>query len=661
MSRPGKNHPQSQSSILGNSPTTTMAMESLLSQAAAELALRTEVESTLISILQDVETAHNLGQSLEYYNELHQCRHKLKALQVRYEDREAAWEADRREKERLGFVLLEEIVKLSAREVEEEKRRHELERKVQQLEEEHRTASESLTAQEVVPTQLLANFDDTTRGEMMNQTAFANQEISGLASRATPDNNIPTKSEQGEKGEVTTSTSTIIHAPDTVAPSPITNVPTTPSSKIATKETNDLEEISESSFAPHKLNEATLMNIFANLDPLDVMSFAQANKVLLSKVNIMFGMESSAAEEAVADSSERQQQEQICSKEEPGDLPTKTMEQLSLSEQTSTTVSLPPKPPTIAQTVATSLPPPSSSPTRSSPKLFGLQGPSSTLHRRQGSGTSVSTAGSGSGNPFTQVFSRFGGSAMGVSSDVASPSLLPGTAPPSTSAAAFLRPPQSSSESTSEIKFNAAMANSMASKLTPAELSIILRMRERLQQCEADANKWRLEKEDAVANLDSVKAVKEFLVTRVRDTEILVEVHKEEMKQIQKKNLEDQEVIVYLDERVKDLERRMKEMKVNEEAMKKESMQLVQKHEKKVQVLSDMLRFEREQTAANESEWKIAKKLLVKEVKSCRARLVGLEAELEGCRQQNSQLKHGLMTLQSTGSTSPKGKKVVNF
>lgn len=183
-------------------------------------------------------------------------------------------------------------------------------------------------------------------------------------------------------------------------------------------------------------------------------------------------------------------------------------------------------------------------------------------------------------------------------------------------------------------------------------------MRERLQQCEADANKWRLEKEDAVANLDSVKAVKEFLVTRVRDTEKLVEAQKEEMKKIQKKTLEDQEVIVFLDERVKDLERRIDDIKSNEEATKKESLQLVQKHEKKVQVLSDMLQFERDQSAANENEWKIAKKLLVKEVKSCRARLVGLEAEVEGCRQQNAQLKHGLTALQSTASPR---KKVVNY
>ena len=202
------------------------------------------------------------------------------------------------------------------------------------------------------------------------------------------------------------------------------------------------------------------------------------------------------------------------------------------------------------------------------------------------------------------------------------------------------------------------MANSMASKLTPAELSIILRMRERLQQCEADANRWRLEKEDAVANLDSVKAVKEFLVTRLRDTEKLATVQKEEMKQIEKNHMEDQEVIVYLDERVKDLERRIEDMKMSEETTKEESMQLVQKHEKKVQVLSDMLQFEREQSKANENEWKIAKKLLVKEVKSCRARLVGLEAEVEGCRQQNAQLKHGLSALQSTAS--PK-KKLVNW
>jgi len=183
-------------------------------------------------------------------------------------------------------------------------------------------------------------------------------------------------------------------------------------------------------------------------------------------------------------------------------------------------------------------------------------------------------------------------------------------------------------------------------------------MREKLQKCEMDANKWKAEKEDAVANLASGEAVKEFLVTRVRDTERVVQKQKEEMREVQKKNLEDQEVIVFLDEKVKVLEKTTAEIKSKEAATKQESMDVVNKNEKKARVLSDMLRFEREQMASNEKEWKAAKKVLVKEVKSCRARIVALEAEVDGYRQQNSQLKQGLMSLtQSSGSMSPGGKK----
>ena len=180
-------------------------------------------------------------------------------------------------------------------------------------------------------------------------------------------------------------------------------------------------------------------------------------------------------------------------------------------------------------------------------------------------------------------------------------------------------------------------------------------MREKLQKCEADANKWRLEKEDAVANLASVEAVKEFLVTRVRDTERAVQTQKEEMIAVQKKSLEDQEVIVYMDEKVKELEKTVKDMKSREAETKQDSIDIVKKNEKKARVLSDMLRFEREQMAANEKEWKTAKKVLIKEVKTCRARIVALEAEVEGTRKQNTQLKQGLISLQ--GQSSPGGKK----
>ena len=101
------------------------------------------------------------------------------------------------------------------------------------------------------------------------------------------------------------------------------------------------------------------------------------------------------------------------------------------------------------------------------------------------------------------------------------------------------------------------------------------------------------------------------------------------------------------------------EMKSKEATIKQEAMDVVNKNEKKSRVLSDMLRFEREQIASNEKEWKSTKKLLVKEVRSCRARIVVLEAEIEGCSQENEQLKRGLMALQSNSSPGKKGLRSI--
>ena len=95
--------------------------------------------------------------------------------------------------------------------------------------------------------------------------------------------------------------------------------------------------------------------------------------------------------------------------------------------------------------------------------------------------------------------------------------------------------------------------------------------------------------------------------------EKMVEAQKEEMKEVQRKNLADQEVIVFLDERVKKLEGEVNNMKSKEAITKQEAADVVAKNEKKVRVLSDMLRFEREQISSNEKEWKNTKKLLVKE------------------------------------------------
>ena len=606
-------------------------MENLFLQAAAELNIRSEVESTLTSILQDVEHAHALEQSLRAHNELHQCKQQLDALKVRYEDREAAWEYDRREKERLGMLLLEEIVKLSAREVEGEKSKREIVLRLQQLENEK---SSWVSGNHVIQpqqqeqsTQDVAGVGKKENGDIKSpapdQTAGINKEENVQHAEST--NNIVT-SESRDVGESAISEQTENNNETKTAEGD--NVP--PATNSTTKVGEDEELVDK--FVPHKLDEETLMIIFAYLDPMDVMNFAQTNKALLKKVNIMFGMGSDDGDTNNVDQQQTQQQPSSGDGTAQADsAQAKPVVTASVTETSTNTMTIPAKAS------------PNMSP-KTSPKLFGMAGPS---HKRQGSSTSIATTGTtgsaGAANPFSQVTSWFGTSGSTDAQSVAS-------APSAESATA----PSAAADSGSEIKLNAAMASSMASKLTPAELSIILRMREKLQKCEADANKWRLEKEDAVANLASVEAVKEFLVSRVRDTERAVQTQKEEMIAVQKKSLEDQEVIVYMDEKVKELEKTVKDMKSREAETKQDSIDIVKKNEKKARVLSDMLRFEREQMAANEKEWKTAKKVLIKEVKTCRARIVALEAEVEGTRKQNTQLKQGLVSLQGQ---SPGGKK----
>ena len=67
--------------------------------------------------------------------------------------------------------------------------------------------------------------------------------------------------------------------------------------------------------------------------------------------------------------------------------------------------------------------------------------------------------------------------------------------------------------------------------------------------------------------------------------------------------------------------------------------------EKQVVVLSDLLSFERDQLESSEKEWKSTKKILVKEVKNCRAQIMALEAEKEGLRNENEQLKEALLSV----------------
>eukprot|EP00986_Skeletonema_menzelii_P003388 scaffold1040_cov149-Skeletonema_menzelii.AAC.1 len=647
-------------------------MEHLLSQAAADLTIRSAVEATLGSVLHDVEAAYTLEQALRNHNRLQHYRDKLGALKVRYEEREALWEEERREKERLGLLLTEEIVKLSAHELKEEKLKKDMEMKIKQLEIER---------------------NDLLKLQQAQSAAVRDSDII-----------IPSSVENATLNEAKSPTPTHANVVAFERKSPViveskAHVSAVDSLEESKKQGKDLEAEAISSSSPTAaspsltiaellvdMEEPALMAIFAFLSPLEIMNLAQINKAMYSKVNAMFGQTSEVSVEEVnatntaeeittPSSSVGKGTATSAAASKSSTTTTATFESSITSDGFSTEVINNLKalgfqeeqvisclrasngnPNIAAEYLMNGVPPNIAASVgkgpvqnqKSSPTLAGMAGPPG--HKRQNSGTSVATTGTtgttgSAGNPFSQMSSWFGNAETSSSAS---------TAPSSTASAV------STSTDTGEIKLNAAMASSMASKLTPAELSIILRMRERLQKCEADAIKYRQEKEDVTANLKSVEAVKEFLVTKVRDTEKLVKEKDEEMKRVKSKALTDQEVISFLDEKVKRLEKEVNDLKSNEHATRKEAHDMVSKNEKKVVVLTDMLRFERQQISANEKEWKAAKKVLIKEVKNCRARIVALEAEYEGCLRQNSQLKQGLLSFSQSGPGSP-GKKGLKF
>ena len=618
----------------------------LLSRAAAELAVRSEVDAVLTSLLQDVEHAHSLEQSLNAQNALHTCRTDLEALRARYDAREAAWEADRREKERLGLLLLEQVVKLSAREVQSDRDKEVDLKARERLEEEKRAA---LIAADEAASKTPASL--TLNGTADGAAKTAKDEGSNNGTKA-ENNNTPSPQEEETASHEEAKPET---QADAVSSQNVSNLNGQPLDNISI-EGQLSKELSaqatcqaEPPILPHDLDDKSLMLIFEYLDPMEVMNLAQSYKTLFKKVNIMFGMEEpdNSAETTDGVASDVASSEALVSSPHEQSAPTETRPSLPPQSPQKTVMGETANDSDKSITEPTPPRPPKASP-KSSPILLPVTSPAARpTHKRQGSNASAATASSagtaksGVANPFSQVSSWFGGSD-------AINSQLPASITSSTTAAATSNGTSTASSTAadnSEIKFSTAMAMNMAEKLSQAELSIILRMREKLQRCEADAAKWRTEKEDAVANLKSVEAVKEFLVTRVRDTENAVQAQKDQMKAVQRKNLEDQEVISFLDQKVKALERSVEELKSNEESTKQESRDVVAKNEKKVRVLSDMLQFEREQMSANEKEWKGAKKVLIKEVKSCRARILALEAETEGVNKQNSHLRRGLLDL----------------
>lgn len=151
------------------------------------------------------------------------------------------------------------------------------------------------------------------------------------------------------------------------------------------------------------------------------------------------------------------------------------------------------------------------------------------------------------------------------------------------------------------------------------------------------------ENEDLSAKLDGSEGVKQFLIAKVRDMESLLTASVENESRVALQIASDQEVIAFLDGRVQELEREARTLRNEKQAALDELERVQRQSNQKATVMGDMLQFERERLTDNEREWKATKKLLVKEVKNCRAQILALQAERDGYREQNETLRRAVV------------------
>lgn len=189
---------------------------------------------------------------------------------------------------------------------------------------------------------------------------------------------------------------------------------------------------------------------------------------------------------------------------------------------------------------------------------------------------------------------------------------------------------------------NAAMASSMAAKLSDTELNAIIMMTERLKQKEYLASQYKIEKDTLIAKLDGTESVKQFLINKVRDMEQSLNVAYTNEMNTSKQYEHDQEVIHFLDEKVKELQNDVVTIQNEKNNISIELDTIKKQYNEKSIVMNDMLQFEREKIKNNDIDYKLTKKLLIKEVKNLRYQISTLQLERDSYKNDKETLTRAL-------------------
>ena len=432
---------------------------------------------------------------------------------------------------------------------------------------------------------------------------------------------------------------------DIQAMSTIVEIP--PRTKKVTKRKKKIKKKVKRILPPtlQSLNSTTLMSIFEFMDALDIVNLAQTNVLMYSKVDSLFGLggagfdaggrdidiayEEQSIEEEIEVEIEIEGEEDEDENLEVTNnhLTRPTSDQSFSSNERATIVSIPstiPKPPTSETTTAT-------------PKVQNLTSRKSADNLSTTNATNNNNNNNNNDESSLDTKTNTKNTSQSIINPLSSSTSLSTT----------------SSTSTGTFQLSSAVASALADKLSPMELSAIITIREQLRTREQEMMQMREQFEILTAKLDGTLSVNKVLTVKVKEQQLALDQNKEIVAKMNRQTASDQEVIAFLDERVQELERQVDNFDNERKELQNQMDKIKKASEKQLSVLGDMLTFEREQLVDQEKEWKSAKKLLVKEVKSRRAQLMTVEAERDGYCEENTKLKEALLSI---GNTSKKSK-----
>ena len=600
-----------------------------LSKTANELKIQTEVNSTLDSIVTDIEIANALEQRINHNIIVSNLQRKYDLAERALEEYKAMDMEKMEERQKIGEAFLLDLMALEQKmeymeesgtpridsgpnsvpvdhAEEDEMISEESEPLLEEGGEEHNQESTEVNGETVTP----EDISDANRDGSYDPPFVADQIV--------PSNNGPDVA-AGAAGFV---------AKDVKGP------PVAVQQPLQSLSTLNLPQRKRSPTSLQHINTQTLMVVFEYMDAIDILNMAQTNVQLYNKVDGIFGLGGTIAvgsrsmdEEHEGDNTppvvlaDHDEEEFLNVKEvqvpeqgggappssQSGDSITNSTSDKSIdSQQRATIVSIP-----------------------------AARSNNSTKKKAQ---TMVNIP------PAT---TKTGPSASAELATAKMPTTV--KLPPKQEAtpASSSKPdlPPSAKKSAVGFQMSPAVAQSLAAKLLPAELSAIIAMRDQLRKREEELKKAQEDVDDLTAQVESTMSVKGMLTVKVKDLQKTLNSDREISAKITRQTASDQEVIAFLDERVQELEKAVDNFHAERTKANKSIDKVKDASERQVSVLNDMLTYEKEQRSDHEKEWKSTKKVLVKEVKHCRAQIMTLEAERDGIREENQRLKEALLSL----------------